>query len=265
MFISPGDINEKMYINKTEKHLSKDGIKVSRSLPKDTILVVCIGATIGKTALTLTEESATNQQINAIIPNNKVEPHFLYYSLKYRADELPALAGRAAIPIVNKSNFSKFSVLIPPLPEQRAISRALRAVQDAREARLREIALERERKAALMEHLFMHGTRGEAMKQTEIGEMPESWKIIRLGEVFDVQLGKMLSSKSRTGISPRPYLRNANVRWGKIDLSDLSSSAARRLLKRYISLECVVTTITTTITKVQSACSLPRCGENRSL
>jgi type I restriction enzyme S subunit len=93
---------------KTEKYLSEDGISVSRLLPKDTVLVVCIGATIGKTALTWAEKSATNQQINAILPNEKVVPHFLYYSLRFKANELPTLAGRAAIPIVNKSNFSKF-------------------------------------------------------------------------------------------------------------------------------------------------------------
>lgn len=52
MFISPGDIDETMYIRKTGKQLSEEGIDVSRALPKDTILVVCIGATIGKTALT---------------------------------------------------------------------------------------------------------------------------------------------------------------------------------------------------------------------
>ncbi|GAH03750.1 unnamed protein product, partial [marine sediment metagenome] len=46
MFISPGDITERKYIIKTEKWLSEQGLKVSRSLPKDTVLVVCIGATI---------------------------------------------------------------------------------------------------------------------------------------------------------------------------------------------------------------------------
>lgn len=74
---------------------------------------------------------------------------------------------------------------MPSLPEQRAITRILRSVQTAREARRRELDLERERKAALMQHLFTHGTRGEARKQTEIGEMPESWQIISISQVCD--------------------------------------------------------------------------------
>ena len=74
--------------------------------------------------------------------------------------------------------------MLPPLPEQRAIAHVLRAVQQAREARQRELALERERKAALMEHLFRHGTRGEPTKQTEIGEMPESWKVVKFEKII---------------------------------------------------------------------------------
>ena len=35
-----------------------------------------------------------------------------------------------------------------------------------------------------MDHLFSCGTKGESRKQTEIGEIPESWEVIRLGEVL---------------------------------------------------------------------------------
>jgi len=38
----------------------------------------------------------------------------------------------------------------------------------------------------------------------------------------DIQLGKMLSPASRIGLRPRPYLRNANVQWGKFDLADIA-------------------------------------------
>ena len=34
-----------------------------------------------------------------------------------------------------------------------------------------------------MDHLFSHGTKGETRKQTEIGEIPESWEVVRLEEV----------------------------------------------------------------------------------
>ena len=77
----------------------------------------------------------------------------------------------------------ELSVVIPPLPEQRAIASVLGAVQEAKFVRQKQIALERERKAALMEYLFSHGTKGEPRKQTEIGEIPESWEIVELNKV----------------------------------------------------------------------------------
>ena len=79
----------------------------------------------------------------------------------------------------------EFSVVIPPLPEQRAIASVLHAIQEAKFARQKEIALERERKAALMDHLFSYGTKGEPRKQTEIGEIPESWGAVRLNELCE--------------------------------------------------------------------------------
>lgn len=48
-----------------------------------------------------------------------------------------------------------------------------------------------------------------------------TWPSVPLGTVAEVQLGKMLSPKARTGVSSFPYLRNVNVQWGRLDLSDL--------------------------------------------
>ena len=95
--------------------------------------------------------------------------------MKTRAD---VLKGGVNIPILQSLNLP-----LPSLPEQRAIAHALRAVQQARAARQHELTLERERKAALVEHLFTHGTRNEPRKQTEIGEMPESWRVVKLGNL----------------------------------------------------------------------------------
>ena len=54
-----------------------------------------------------------------------------------------------------------------------------------------------------------------------LGRCRACWEVVRLGEVYEVQLGKMLSPKSKQGANPRPYLTNRNVRWGDFDLSDV--------------------------------------------
>jgi type I restriction enzyme S subunit len=77
----------------------------------------------------------------------------------------------------------------------------------------------------------------EPFKTTEIGDFPKSWEISRLGDLFDVQQGKALSQKARRGVSPRPFLRTANVLWGKVDLTtvdrmDFTEEEAARLSLR---------------------------------
>jgi type I restriction enzyme S subunit len=52
-------------------------------------------------------------------------------------------------------------------------------------------------------------------------EMIGGWKNKAIGQLFDIQLGKMLNEKAKTG--PQfPYLANYNVRWGYFDLSQLN-------------------------------------------
>lgn len=46
----------------------------------------------------------------------------------------------------------------------------------------------------------------------------------KIGDLFEVQLGKMLNENARVG-ELFPYLANFNVRWGKFDLSDLNRMA----------------------------------------
>lgn len=60
-----------------------------------------------------------------------------------------------------------------------------------------------------------------AFVEIGIGDLPETWPLRRLGDVFETQLGKMLSQKAHRGNAPKPYLRNKNVQWGSIDTSDM--------------------------------------------
>ncbi len=106
------------------------------------------------------------------VNNDILNPRFFYYAL-------------LNLNVPNKGYnrhyryLQEFPVACPPLPEQRAIAHILQTIQEATATRQQEIALEHERKAALMDYFFSHGTKGEPRKQTEIGEIPESWEVVQ--------------------------------------------------------------------------------------
>lgn len=52
---------------------------------------------------------------------------------------------------------------------------------------------------------------------------PDGWNLARLDSLFDLQQGKALSPEARQGKSLKPFLRTANVLWGRLDLSSLDS------------------------------------------
>jgi type I restriction enzyme S subunit len=54
-----------------------------------------------------------------------------------------------------------------------------------------------------------------------VSDLPRGWAIAPLGDIAETRLGKMLSAKARTGNGARPYLRNKNVQWARIDVDDL--------------------------------------------
>ncbi len=152
MFIAPGDLGASKYIARSKKGITDEGLEQCRILPKKAVVVVCIGATIGKTGLTTEDGCATNQQCNAIIADGKCDPEFLFYALSNRAWALPLLAGRAAVPIVNKSNFCDFEIALPPLSEQREIARQLAAV----DAKLAALEMRRGALASLFASMLHH-------------------------------------------------------------------------------------------------------------
>lgn len=51
--------------------------------------------------------------------------------------------------------------------------------------------------------------------------VPKGWKIEQVGDLFDVQLGKMLNKEAKEKTPQFHYLGNSNVKWGQFDLSDL--------------------------------------------
>jgi type I restriction enzyme, S subunit len=109
-FISPADLGRGKYVTTSVKHVSQAGLRAARVLPRDCVLCVCIGSSIGKTGMTWHEESCTNQQINSIdvIPPNN--PHFVFYLLAHWADHWRSHATFGPVPILSKGAFEKVRI-----------------------------------------------------------------------------------------------------------------------------------------------------------
>lgn len=151
LFITPTDINSK-YTTKTERSLTKIGVKYSKFIPKHSVLVTCI-ASIGKN--TINQEDCTiNQQINAIIPNDSNYYEYLYYHLTFNTPYILTFAGKSATAIINKSTFEEIDITIPLLDEQKAIADILSKADEEINLLHKQLDLYTEQKKGLMQNLL---------------------------------------------------------------------------------------------------------------
>ena len=185
MFISPADLSGSKSILSSQKRLSKSGIEVARTLPKDSVLVSCIGI-IGKVGLSTEDVSAFNQQINAVICKPGFDSSFLYYLTTSNAEFISQNASQTIIPILNKRDFGNITVCLPPLAEQRAIASYL----DRETAKIDRLinktqalnALLSEKRVALISRAVTKGLdAGVEMKESGVewlGEIPSHWDLL---------------------------------------------------------------------------------------
>ena len=117
-FVTPGDLGEGTRVRQAERSLSASGANRVRLLEPGAVLVTCIGALIGKVGIAEVP-LATNQQINAVVPDAAVASgEFIAQAMIHARPRLERLAGRQAVPIVNKSTLEGLQLDLPPRHEQ---------------------------------------------------------------------------------------------------------------------------------------------------
>ncbi|MYK23469.1 restriction endonuclease subunit S [Candidatus Poribacteria bacterium] len=154
-----------------------------------------------------------------VIDKSTICPTYLFfYLLHFHASGQTRKLQKRTTGIRNLifGDYKESRIPLPPLPEQRSIVHVLQTIQEAKFTRQREIALERERKAALMDYLFSHGTKDERRKQTEIGEIPENWEIVQLKEIANLR---------RENVKPKD---NQNLNFVGLEHIDSGESTLKR-------------------------------------
>ena len=247
-FFKPTDLEQGIHTKYSKDRLTPLGFEQSRKLPANSVLVTCIGATIGKTGLT-TVEGTCNQQINAIIPTFAILAKFLFYVCisDYMQHEIKANASATTLPILNKGNFSKIAITVPPLQEQSRIVKSIEhwlslvdCIEGNKENLLRTI---REAKSKVLD-LAIHGKlvpqdptdepASELLKRinpkAEITcdnghyqKLPEGWCLCDLSSLCKIKGGKRIPrgrtfSKERT---PHIYIRVSDMKNNTIITTDL--------------------------------------------
>ena len=127
-WITPTDIGSKKNIFIGGRSLSSQGYSKARQLPKNTILITSI-ASIGKNAI-LKKQGSCNQQINAILPSDNHISEYVYYWFENNISKIIGLAGQTAVLMINKTDFSKIKIPLPPLKEQKQIADILSTVDE---------------------------------------------------------------------------------------------------------------------------------------
>lgn len=127
-----------------------------------------------------------------ILPEAGLIPRFVHYYLLhlYRSGFTENLQ-RATTGLRNLdfARYRQAYVPVPPRKEQEAIVGLLQEAQQAAWNKERLVAAIRELKQSTMHRIFTRGLRAEEQKETDIGPLPHSWDVVRLGDFMDLFAG----------------------------------------------------------------------------
>lgn len=156
-------------------------------------LLVCEGGEIGRAAIWdgSVAPMAFQNHLHRLRPKtDDVDPQFYVYFLQSAFTQLGIFEGagnKTTIPNLSSGRLAALDIPHPPISEQQAIAATLRVVRNAQELHESLLVMTSELKSAAIADLFTKGLRGEPLKETEIGLMPESWEprsIVELCEIW---------------------------------------------------------------------------------
>ena len=139
-WITPKDLStfDVRYIEQGERNITEIGLKScsTQLMPRNTILFSS-RAPIGYIAIAA-KELCTNQGFKSIIPNENIDPLFLYYLLKYNKDRIEALGSGTTFKEISGSTMKNIEVRVPKLKKvQSKIASILASIDDKIELNLK--------------------------------------------------------------------------------------------------------------------------------
>lgn len=158
-WFTPSDFGDHDILSGSNKKLSQKAFDAgkARIFYAGTIMLVAIGATIGKVGY-LEHDASSNQQITGMKFNSDIIPRYAYYWLRFIKPEILANASTATLPIINQKGIKALSFCAPNKQLQETICKKIDEVSNFRntvKAELNEkVGLMRSLKASILDSAF---------------------------------------------------------------------------------------------------------------
>lgn len=178
-FVKPSDLDLSDYIENSEDTLTQDGFKKAPFIPKNSVLVSCIG-NLGKKAI-LKQNGSCNQQINAILPNSNFDMKFVFYYIDIIKPWMEQNASATTISILNKSRFEQMPFIYPNLVEQKAIVDKLDDSFAKVENAITNLINAKENLKLYKQSVLKSAFNGDLLPNTS----PTHWEVKKLGEICE--------------------------------------------------------------------------------
>ena len=174
------------FLGASRESITVEGLKVAglRILPAGSVLLTS-RATIGATAVN-TVPVTTNQGFQSLVGRSETDGLWLYYCVSAMTHELQKRGAGSTFREVSRDGVRTLPILLPPIPEQRAIAAVLDSIDEAIERTEEVIAATERLRDALLHELLTRGLPGHHTAWRDVpglGAIPACWKAVRLGDV----------------------------------------------------------------------------------
>lgn len=199
-----GDINwfssgetRNRFIKSTEEKITQVGVDKSStklSIPNDVLMASAgQGFTRGQVSYNLIDTYINQSVVSLRADSEKLDSRFLFYNLSGRYEELRKISdGNSIRGSITTKMLKKFPILLPPLIEQKFISKILSSLDDKIETDNAIIANLEAQAQAIFKSWFVdfEPFQDGQFVESELGMIPEGWEVKTLGDFFPVITGK---------------------------------------------------------------------------
>lgn len=216
-------------VKESEVKLSIEGSKVARIAKAHSTLVSCIGD-VGKMGY-ITLDSAYNQQINAVTFNeDDVFWKYGMYYISVQKEQHQYYQNGNVLKILNTENQKRVVVPVPKIEEQKKIAAFLDEkvshIDNIIEDTKKSIENLKVYKQSLITETVTKGLSPDVETKDSgvewFGRIPSHWMVSKVGNVFEVILGKMLSTfPKESNWTEERYLSAINVHFEGVETFNL--------------------------------------------